>query len=475
MLFNSYAFILIFLPITWVVYFVMNQQRQFTLSKIWLIVASLYFIGYWSYKPLPILLGSIAINFLLSQWIHKTHSKKRVLQLGLVFNIGLLCYFKYTNFFLSNLSLPPLHVILPLGISYYTIQQIAFLVDTYEGVTNEKNFLDYMLFVVFFPKLIAGPIAHHEELLPQFKSYESKVFSARNLSLGIFIFCIGLFKKVIIADTFSAWSSDGFAAADKLHFFSAWGTSLSYTLQLYFDFSGYSDMAVGLASMFSIKLPQNFNSPLTAKHINDFWGRWHITLSIFIRTYIFTPLVRMMPKATFGWSMVAMFIAMTIAGLWHGAAWTYVLYGALHGLAIVIHHTWKKKKNKLPGWLGWFITFNFVNFTFIIFRAKDLTEAGNVLKGMIGLQGFQIPKLGIKPLLKLQDFGAKIGPYMSNDENIQLLMLVAGFVFLFKAKNSLELERDYQLETRNTLAVSAMFVLCLYGMNRVSEFIYFNF
>ena len=484
MLFNSYIFILVFLPITWLGYHLLNHSRRFTLSKSWLVLASFFFYGYWKLDFIPLMLFSIIVNFGLGILMLKYEdqkSRKPFMVVGLLFNIGLLCYFKYINFFMDNLSLltgsthDVVKVLLPLGISYYSIQQIAYLYDTYEGVTTERNLLDYILFVVFFPKLIAGPIAHHEELLPQFKSFESKIFSSRNISMGLTIFCVGLFKKVVIADTLSGWTSQGFDGAERLHFFSAWGTSLAYTFQLYFDFSGYSDMAVGLARLFNIQLPQNFNSPLISKSINEFWSRWHITLSTFIRTYIFTPLIRSMPKATFPWSMLSMFLAMTIAGLWHGAAWTFVIYGAMHGLAIVINHTWKKKKKKMAPWLGWLITFNFVNISFIIFRAKDLKEAGHVLKGMLGMQGLHIPKLGIKPLLALKEYGAKIGPYMTNDENIQLLMIVLAFLLIFKGKNSLELETSYQPKTKLTMAAAALFVLCLFGMNRVSEFIYFNF
>ena len=253
---------------------------------------------------------------------------------------------------------------------------------------KEKNLLSYALFVTFFPHLLAGPILHHKEMMPQFEALRNKVLNYKNLSLGMFLFFIGLFKKVVIADALSSTVKAGFDLSPQLNFFEAWVTSLSYTCQLYFDFSGYSDMAVGVGLMFNIVLPINFNSPYKAVNVIDFWKRWHISLSNFITTYLYTPILRSCSRITFTNSMMAIFLAMFISGFWHGAGWTFITWGSLHGLALVVNHIWRKRKLKMPLPLAWFITFNFVNLSFVFFRAKGWKEAMKVLKGMFGLSGF---------------------------------------------------------------------------------------
>ncbi|THB68581.1 MAG: MBOAT family protein, partial [Gammaproteobacteria bacterium] len=259
-----------------------------------------------------------------------------------------------------------------------------FLVDSYEGLVREKSFLNYSIFVVFFPQLIAGPIVHHGEMMPQFKDSENKGISMENIKKGFMIFSIGLFKKIIIADTFAVWATEGFDVIPNLGFIDAWITSFSYTFQLYFDFSGYTDMAVGAALFFNIALPKNFNSPYKATGIIDFWKRWHITLTNFITTYIYTPIIRSLDRVTFTKAMAATFLTFMIAGLWHGASWTFVVFGGLHGIGLVVNHVWKKKvKIKLGKVLSWVITINFVNITFVFFRATNFHDAIKVLKGMV--------------------------------------------------------------------------------------------
>jgi len=294
MLFNSYIFIFAFLPISFVVYFVLNKYRLLLGAKVWLIGASWFFYGYWNVIYLPLLIGSIVFNFTLSKQLIKTPTKALLL-LGIGSNIAFLGYFKYTDFFIENINFTRalfgaggqpydlLGLALPLAISFFTLQQIAYLVDNYKGLVKEQSFLDYCVFVSFFPQLIAGPIVHHKEMMPQFASLKSKVLNYKNIALGLFVFSIGLFKKVVLADTFATWATNGFDKAEVLNFIEAWLTSLSYTFQLYFDFSGYADMAIGCALFFNIRLPDNFNSPYKALNIQDFWRRWHITLSRFMR------------------------------------------------------------------------------------------------------------------------------------------------------------------------------------------------
>jgi D-alanyl-lipoteichoic acid acyltransferase DltB (MBOAT superfamily) len=270
-----------------------------------------------------------------------TLSKKLLFQIGILFNISLLAYYKYMDFFIENTNIllntniELIHLALPLAISFFTLQQVAFLVDSYEGLVEEKDFLDYAIFVSFFPQLIAGPIVHHAEMMPQFSSKWNMLKNYKNISAGLFIFSIGLFKKVVIADQFAQWANAGFNNAQVLNLLEAWATSLSYTFQMYFDFSGYTDMAIGAALLFNIKLPINFNSPYKATSIQDFWRRWHITLSRFLRDYIYIPLGgnRRGEFRTYSNLMVTFLLG----GLWHGAGWTFVFWGFLHGVALVLH------------------------------------------------------------------------------------------------------------------------------------------
>lgn len=483
MLFSSYIFILIFLPIVFIGYYGLLKFKYNEIAKAWLVLSSFFFYGYWKVEYLPLILLSIIVNYQVSNEIRKDRTsvlKKVFFFFGLAFNIGLLGYFKYRDFFIENinsLASTSFHfekLALPLGISFFTLQQIAYIIDTFEGISPKKKLIDYSLFVSFFPQLIAGPIVHYQEVMPQFESQENKKFIAHNVALGIFIFVLGLSKKVLLADTFAFWANEGFAQTSNLHLFSAWGTSLSYTFQLYFDFSGYSDMAIGLGYLFNIKIPKNFNSPFHSRNIIEFWTRWHMTLSQFINTYIFTPLVKSMPKFSFRNSMISIFITMLIAGLWHGAAWTFVLYGALHGLAIVINHNMKKKKIKLPKWLAVFLTFQFINFVFIVFRAKTLSDALNLLKGMLGLQGVTIPK-GILPRDMIKEVGVELGQYMNNDQNLNLLMIIASFIIVYKFKNTMQMLDNFKADKKYAVITGFLFVLSLFGLNRISEFIYFNF
>ncbi|HGZ70155.1 MAG TPA: MBOAT family protein [Nitratifractor sp.] len=300
MLFNSVIYIFLFLPFVFVVYFYLNKKHLTTAAKAFLVFASLFFYAWWNVVYLPIILVSLLFNYAVGRTLSENKkiklSKKTLLTLGITANLLLLGYFKYADFFISNLStlldtkLSLLHLTLPLAISFFTFQQIAYLVDSYRGETKEYDFLNYALFVTFFPQLIAGPIVHHSEMMPQFAKLKNSIFNYSNIALGLFIFTIGLFKKVVIADTFAQLATIGFDQMGSLNFYEAWATSLSYTFQLYFDFSGYTDMAIGSALLFNIKLPTNFLSPYKATSIQDFWRRWHITLSRFLKDYIYIPL-----------------------------------------------------------------------------------------------------------------------------------------------------------------------------------------
>jgi alginate O-acetyltransferase complex protein AlgI len=469
-LFNSHQFIFVLLPVSFFVYFYLNSKKLVIPAKVWLIFISLFFYSWWNIIYLPLILISILFNYTISKiiiefnnsWI-RYFSKKSILQLGLVFNIGLLVYFKYMDFFISNTNtlfnsnIELLHLALPLAISFFTLQQIAFLIDSYEGLVKEKNFLDYTIFVTFFPQLITGPIVRHKEMMPQFSSIKNKAINYKNITSGLFIFSIGLFKKVVIADTFAVWANKGFDASTSLNMFEAWATSLSYTFQLYYDFSGYTDMAIGTALLFNIRLPINFNSPFKATGIIDFWQRWHITLTNFIGSYVYTPIVRSFNKITFNKTMLATLVTFLIVGLWHGASWMFVIFGAFHGIGLITNHYWKRNKIKMNRFLAWLITFNFINITFIIFRAKDWDSAIKVLEPMFSL-----------------DVPVEIN-------SIQLIYICLFLVIIF-FKNSyeiikLKLTKNIVLLITVFLLITSMLQLTnmVFLLNKVPEFIYYNF
>lgn len=401
--------------------------------------------------------------------------KKSVLFFGIIANLSLLAYFKYMDFFLENLnllvgtSIPLLHLALPLAISFFTFQQIAYLVDSYRGETAEYDFLNYALFVTFFPQLIAGPIVHHKEMMPQFASKWNLVKNYKNIALGMFIFSVGLFKKVVIADTFAIWATHGFDATSTLDFYQAWMTSLSYTFQLYYDFSGYTDMAIGAALLFNIKLPINFNSPYKALDIQDFWRRWHITLSRFLRDYIYIPLGgnRKGSFRTYS-NLMATFI---LGGIWHGAGWTFVFWGFLHGLALVIHRFWKTFGLAMPKILAWFITFNFINVAWVFFRAKEWEDAIKVLKGMVGMNAVQTHHLEYISLLKMINIQDSIFT-----SSMAFLFLGILFIITLLGKNSIQLSHIFiKYKTISAMICALIFVIAIYNLNNGSEFLYFNF
>jgi alginate O-acetyltransferase complex protein AlgI len=467
MLFNSYEFIFAFLPITFFIYFYLNYKRLTIASEVFLIVASLFFYSWWNIIYLPLILFSMSFNYAIGSSITQETkvSKKTLLIIGIITNVALLGYFKYYDFFIENVNfvfnthIALLHLTLPLGISFFTFQQIAYLVDSYKGETKEYNFLNYALFVTFFPQLIAGPIVHHKEMMPQFSKLRNKVKNYKNIALGLFIFSIGLFKKAVIADSFAAFANKGFDKLDSLTFIEGWATSLAYTFQLYFDFSGYTDMAIGIALLFNIKLPKNFYSPYKAKSIQDFWRRWHITLSRFLKNYVYIPLGgnRKGKVRTY----INLMTTFLIGGIWHGAGWTFVFWGFLHGMALVIHRVWKKLGFKLWTWLAWLITFNFINITWVFFRAKNWNDGIKVLKGMFGFNGFGHLKL----LLSLG--GDKI-------DSMFILILFLAMPIVLRYKNSMQL-LNKKLTINRILLASILFALSVASFNKISTFIYFNF
>ena len=404
MLFNSHLFIFAYLPIVFIGFFVISKKNS-SLGMLWLGISSLFFYGWWNPKFVSLLMASIVLNFFFGNLIARfnKNQSKILLVTALVLNISLLIYFKYANFFLSNIvgsgeNYSTLEIILPLGISFFTFTQIAFLVDVYKGIAREFNFLQYMLFVTWFPHLIAGPVLHHKQMMPQFSRPETFRPNIESISIGLSLFALGLAKKVLLADQFSMYASPLFgqaASGDHLMLVSAWFAALAYTLQLYFDFSGYSDMAVGLSRIFNIKLPINFDSPYKSKNIIEFWRRWHITLSVFLREYLYIPLGGNRKGKIRRYSNLM--ITMLLGGLWHGAGWNFILWGAIHGFLLVINYLWRgivsenlHNSTRLSRGLSIFITFVAVVFAWVPFRATSIEATFSIWGGMLGLNGISV-------------------------------------------------------------------------------------
>ena len=403
--------------------------------------------------------------------------RKLYLILGVLFNVGALGYFKYYDFFVENINyifktnLPLLHILLPLGISFFTFQQLSFVVDSYYRKNLRYDFLSYSLFVTFFPQLIAGPIVLPTEMLPQFESEENKKINWANMNRGLYIFSIGLAKKVIIADSIASFANAGFDMMQSLNFVEAWLTSVSYTLQLYFDFSGYCDMAIGIGLMFNILLPINFNSPYKSTNIQEFWQKWHMTLGRFLANYLYIPLGgnRKGEKRT----LLNLLIVFLVSGIWHGAGWNFIIWGMLHGICILIHRIWKNSKRKMNKFIGWFITMNLVNIFWVFFRAKDLTSAFKVIKGMFDISELMNINLVLKETKDFFEIVTDLTNGLGNLQNIIIIPLA--FIILFFLKNSMERCRKFKNNLISYIEIIIYFCTSVLFLSGMSTFLYFNF
>jgi alginate O-acetyltransferase complex protein AlgI len=408
MLFNSYIFIFLYLPIALLVFFFLGKNNP-KKAAIWLAIISCFFYGWWNIYYLLLLFFSIGMNYQFGKWILDFKGQQQgsyLLMLAIVLNFLLLIIFKYANFFIEISNslgghFSTLQIILPLGISFFTFTQIAYLVDIKKGLVSEKNFIHYVLFVTWFPHLIAGPILHHQQMMPQFEKKSTYKPNVISLALGLSYFTIGLFKKVVIADQFALYANPIFDAAaqgTQPLFFEAWIGALAYSLQLYFDFSGYSDMAIGLSKLFNIDLPLNFNAPYKADSIIDFWRRWHISLSSFLRDYLYIPLGG--GRHGVGRKYMALLVTMLLGGLWHGAGWKFLLWGALHGFYLILNHLWRffkarSQNNRIDSNFkharNVIFTFIIVVITWVPFRADNLSSCINILSIMFGFNCISLP------------------------------------------------------------------------------------
>jgi alginate O-acetyltransferase complex protein AlgI len=461
MLFNSYEFLLLFLPVCLAGYFRLGRIGK-TWGAGWLALCSIFFYAWWDYRYVLLLAVSIISNYQLGRWIaaHQgTAAAKCVLAAAITANLVLLAHYKYADFFILSTNyllgsaFPLLNMVLPIGISFFTFTQIAFLVDAYQGKANEFRFTYYTLFVTYFPHLIAGPVLHHKEMMPQFDADRNYRPRAANFQIGFTIFIIGLCKKVLIADSLAGYAAPVFVPGANPSLFVAWGGLLAYSFQLYFDFSGYSDMAIGLSRLFGIKLPLNFNSPYKAANITDFWRRWHMTLSRFLRDYLYIPLGgnRHGPMRR----QINLLITMLLGGLWHGGGWTFVIWGGMHGVFLMINHAWQEAKVRF-GWsnqkrastlAGVLLTFFCVNIAWAFFRAPDIDTAFSVLQGLFGVNGAAIPSAILARLDALQPIATAlhIGTFSGGGENfVATFLWVAAAAFItFCFPNTQELLRRY--------------------------------
>lgn len=508
MLFNSYAFVFLFLPVTLVGYFILGRMNR-GLAAAWLAAASLFFYGWWDYRYLALLTASILGNFFAGRALARhagTRSGKQLLTLTVAANLALLGYYKYADFFIgtANSMLGThwelLRIVLPLGISFFTFTQIAFLVDAYRGLAKEYSFTNYALFVTYFPHLVAGPVLHHREMMPQFDLARNYRPHASDFSAGLTMFAIGLAKKLLIADNLSEYASAVFDSRETASFFVAWGGVLAYSFQIYFDFSGYSDMAIGLSRLFGVRLPLNFNSPYKSTNIIEFWHRWHMTLSRFLRDYLYFSLGGNR-QGTFR-RHVNLMATMLLGGLWHGAGWNFVIWGGLHGLYLVINHGWQSlriaanRPSALARASSIALTFLAVTLTWVFFRSANLPSAIRLLNGLLGINGFGLPEALVNRLPMLRPAVEALGmtTFLGGTSRFVFnwAWVLAAGIIAFAGPNSQQLLRRYRpafhavpgqtgarLIWRATsgwaAAMGALLALCLLSLSRPTAFLYFQF
>ncbi len=471
MLFNSYIFIFAFFPICIAAWYLLNHFKKYTLGKISLLISSLIFYAYYNVNYGLIIISSILVNYLLSHIMicsTKQVLRKFAFAFGLLFNIGLIAYYKYTDFMIDNINLlfktdlPLMHILMPLGISFFTFQQLSYVIDSYKKDIPKYSLLDYSIFVLFYPQLIAGPIVLHDEIVPQISSKTNKAFDFKIFSRGFYLFTLGLAKKVLVADFLSKFSSFAFDTTSQITSMDAWIGVLAYTFQIYFDFSGYCDMASGIANMYGMELPMNFNSPYKAVDIIDFWDRWHITLTRFFTRYIYIPLGGSR-KGTVR-TYLNILIVFLVSGIWHGAGWNYILWGLLHGVANILNKIFKKPIKKIPI-TSRIATFVFVSITWVFFRAKNVSYALEMLKNMFSFSSFAVSDT-IKGNLSFVP-----GPWQ-----IIALALIGIVIYLSMfSKNALEKSEKFTPKLLNGVMTIILFVFSVLQLSQVSEFLYFNF
>lgn len=516
MLFSSWTFILVFMPVALAGFFLLPSPWR-DARKVWLCLASLFFYGYWKIEYVPLLLFSIGFNYAIAGLIHRWRGRpasRAAMVTGLLVNLLMLGYYKYTNFLVSSLGImaeqpfPEFDIILPLAISFFTFTQIGYIVDVWRDPKLHYRFLDYSLFVLFFPHLIAGPIVRHWEVIPQFAPRDLRV-SRTDLGVGLAFFLLGLYKKLLLADPMAHYADTIYGAAAAgavLPWFDAWLGTLAYALQIYFDFSGYSDMAIGLARMFSIKFPCNFDSPYRADSLGEFWRRWHMSLMRFLRDYVYIPLGgnrRGLPRQA-----INIGLTFLLSGFWHGAGWTFIIWGLLHGAGLIVMLLW----GRFTAWCGWklhhwtyrvacvLLTFVTVLFAWVFFRAPDVPTASRVVVSMVGGHGLTLSENTTDPQdaagRALSGLGFRFVPdvagILPKDYTMAIELVLALLLIVWALPNTQQLLRRYdpvledhirpsllqlKLNVPLGLALGVVFFFVIRQSFTVvsSPFLYFNF
>lgn len=456
MLFNSFEFLFLFFPVVVSVYFILGSRAKYRSAKLWLVLCSLFFYGWWNIAYLPLFVGSLLVNFGIGRLLIK-RQQRRVLLIGIVLNVLNLGYFKYTDFLIEcfnitcKTSIPYQQIMLPLAISYFTFQQIAYLVDCYRRETEEYSFLNYALFIAFFPQLLMGPIVHHREMIPQFKNLRNFTLNYENTAQGLVLFAIGMAKKTQIADPLTAFAQESFHHVYSFSTVEAWLAGLSYVFSYYFDLSGYADMALGIGCVFNIKLPLNFNSPYKSRNFAEYWRRWHITLSRFLGNYVY--------KSLGGSRNIVANIIITflVSGLWHGAGFNFMVWGLLNGLFVAINHLMKRQGVKLDVLSAWVLTFLGILVTRIFFVSNSLDDAFHVLFTMLDLGKLSLTNI----------------TYAVSVYHMQLLLMSLLVCLLFP--NSNKLADGFVPGWRWAGYTVALLFLSFWSIDTSSEFLYFQF
>ena len=472
MIFSSYSF-LGFLAIVFAGYYLLNQVGKHTLSKYWLVLSSFYFYAQGSLSFLPFFIFTVFFNYVIGTAIIRQNTqgmKKLFFAIGLFENIALLGYFKYVDFFFENVnaifstSFNLLQIALPIGISFFTFQLIAYIVDCYRGETKEYSMVNYLLFITFFPQLIVGPIIHHGDIVPQFENKENLKFNMNHIMLGLFIFSIGCAKKVMLADPLTGFAQTFFADVYSAGFFQANASVLAYTISYYFDLSGYADMAIGLGLLFNIHLPQNFNSPYKSRNFRDYWRRWHISLSKFLSDYIFRSVFKKGDGSMRFYS--AVMLTFLVSGFWHGAGWRFVLWGIINGVFVCMAHFMTRRNWALHYSFAWFLTFIGILGTRVIFVSSSTSEALYVMKKMIDLTVFNgWAKSAI--LMDGLDFIVTNAYVMS--------VLVVGLIIVFFMKNTTQISENFTFSKKYAIITGILITLSIFQMSNVADFLYFQF
>lgn len=488
MYFNSYIFILAFLPITLSGYYLINRTKKYSLATMWLLAASLVFVGYlnWHYVVMTTVSVIIGYAFVMavSNTDYSTATRKRILAGGIIVHLGILLYFKYSNFFIENINvvlhkeITFLDIILPLGISFYTFQQIAYLVDCYRDNTVRCSFLEYFLYITYFPKFLQGPILLHGDMFPYLRDEKNKVFSMEHFCKGLYAFALGLSKKVLIADNIALLVNVGYADIEDLNSPSAILVMIAYSLQLYFDFSGYCDMAMGVGEMLQIPVPVNFDSPYKAVKVTEIWSRWHMTLTRFFTQYVYIPLGGNRKGTSRMYANT--FVVFVLSGIWHGAAWTFVLWGLMHAVAMVISKFIARCKIVLPRVLGWLLTFGFWVSSFAIFRASSIHEArelfARVLYGGMGrIHGMFFETIEKSVEISLFQRIDVLDVFDQYSEAYVLALLLLPLIGCLILKNTQEKVKEFRFTYGKLFVTVFLLFYSLISLGRVTVFLYANF